>query len=78
MAQTHDDAAATAGGDPPMPDEPMEVDEDLMTMLRELALRGRLTADMIREYTKHFVQPQNYCYRVLSTSSNARNSLYRQ
>ena len=29
-------------------------------------------------YNKHFVQPQNYCYKVLSTSSNARNSLYRQ
>ena len=35
-----------------MPAEPMEVDEDLMTMLRELAIRGRLTADMIREYTR--------------------------
>ena len=32
----------------------------------------------LANYNKHFVQPQNYCYKVLSTSSNARNSLYRQ
>ena len=30
------------------------------------------------DYNKHFVQPQNYCFKVLSTSANARNSLHRQ
>ena len=30
------------------------------------------------DYNKHFVEPQNYCFKVLSTSANARNSLHRQ
>ena len=50
MAPTHNDAAAAAAGDPPMHEEPMEVDEDLMGLLKELALRGGLTADEIHEY----------------------------
>ena len=32
----------------------------------------------LANYTKHFVQPQNHCYQVLSTSANARHSLYQQ
>ena len=38
--------------DPPLPAEPMEVDDELMTMLRELAIQGHITADMIRESTR--------------------------
>ena len=30
------------------------------------------------DYKKHFVQPQNHCFKVMSTSANAQNSIHRQ
>jgi hypothetical protein len=47
--------------------------------MKDLQLIAELRRNpKLANYNKHFVQPQNYCYNVLSTSANARNSLFRQ
>ena len=48
----------------------------ILTNLKDLGIIKELRA--YPDYNRHFVQPQNYCFKVLSTSANARNSLHRQ
>ena len=50
MAPTPDDTAAAAAGD--THEAPMEVDDNLMGLLKELAIRGGFTADDIRGFTR--------------------------